>query len=322
MMPLIEIRSLNVHFISRNHVVKANNGVDLAIGENEIVGLIGETGCGKTILGRAIMRLLSPNVSLEGSILYQGRNIVDLSQQEMQSLRGREIGMILQNPAASLNPVLTVGEQVAEVFRCHYGDLSDEAWQKARKLFEQVGIDPARMNEYPHQFSGGMKQRVMIAIGLAATPKLLIADEPTKGLDKERKWQIITLISDLVRKRSVSMLLITHDLEIAEAICDRIAVMYAGEIIEIGNTADIMQRTLHSTAHPYTHALIHALPKYGMVPIPGEIPSLINPPSGCRFHPRCSERREDCSEIHPGMQQIRDGHLVRCLYRGGNDEHP
>lgn len=321
-MPLVEIHNLNVHFISQNHIVKANNGVDLAIGENEIVGLIGETGCGKTILGRAIMRLLSPNVSIEGSILYKGKDLTRLTHKEMQSLRGREIGMILQNPAASLNPVLTVGEQVAEVFRCHYGDLSDEAWQKAWQLFEQVGLDPARMVEYPHQFSGGMKQRIMIAIGLAGMPELLIADEPTKGLDKERKWQIITLMADLVRKRSVSMLLITHDLEIAEAICDRIAVMYAGEVIEIGRTSDIMQRTLHSATHPYTHALIHALPKYGMVPIPGEIPSLINPPSGCRFHPRCAERREDCSEIHPGMHEMCDRHLVRCLYRGGDYEHP
>ncbi|MCQ1537402.1 ABC transporter ATP-binding protein [Methanocalculus taiwanensis] len=321
-MALIEIKNLNVHFYSRNDIVKANNGVDLSIGENEIVGLIGETGCGKTILGRAIMRLLSPNVSLEGSILYLGRNILDLTQQEIQAIRGREIGMILQNPAASLNPVLPVGEQVAEVFRCHLGNSVAEAEQKAKGLFEQVGIDPARMKEYPHQFSGGMKQRVMIAIGLAATPKLLIADEPTKGLDKERKWQIITLMSDLIRKRSVSMLLITHDLEIAEAICDRIAVMYAGEIIEIGRTADIMQRTLHSTTHPYANALIHALPKYGMMPIPGEIPSLSSLPSGCRFHPRCAERREDCSQVHPEMREIQDNHLVRCLYRGVSNEHP
>ena len=315
-MTLLKIEDLGVYFNARGRIVKANNGVDLEIEENEILGLIGETGCGKSILGRAIIGLLSENVEIKGKIIYRGENLLALSEDKMRQIRGKEIGMMLQNPSISLNPVLTVGEQIAEVYRYHEGIGKEEARKKAADMFKLVGIDPERMDEYPHQFSGGMKQRVMIAIGLALNPRILIADEPTTGLDSSMKKKIVDLTSELVRSRNMSMLLITHDLEVAKRMCDRIAVMYAGELFEIASADKI----LSEPKHPYTQDLLDSLPRRGLKPIPGASPSLTSLPAGCRFHPRCRYKRDECSEKHPEMIEIEAKNHVRCfLYK--NDEN-
>jgi len=312
-MTILKIEGLRVYFNARGRIVKANNGVDLEIRENEILGLIGETGCGKSILGRAIMRLLSETAGIKGKIVYRGENLLDLSEDRMRQIRGKEIAMMLQNPSTSLNPVLTVGEQITEVYRYHNGVTREEAKKKASNMLELVGIDSKRMREYPHQFSGGMKQRVMIAIGLALNPRILIADEPTTGLDFSMKKQILDLMSELIRSRDMSMLLITHDLEVAKRMCDRIAVMYAGELFEIAPA----EKILSEPKHPYTQDLLDSLPRKGLKPIPGASPSLTSPPGGCRFHPRCRYKNDECSEKHPDVIRLKDSH-VRCfLYKRG-----
>ncbi|MBA7526783.1 Oligopeptide transport ATP-binding protein OppD [subsurface metagenome] len=311
-MTLLRIEDLRVYFNARGRIVKANDGVDLEIEETEILGLIGETGCGKSILGRAIMGLLSENVEIGGRIIYKGENLLELCEARMRQIRGKEIGMMLQNPSTSLNPVLTVGEQIAEVYRYHEGVGKEEAKKKAADMLKLVGMDPKRMDEYPHQFSGGMKQRVMIAIGLALNPRILIADEPTTGLDSSMKKQILDLMSGLIKSRDVSMLLITHDLEVAKGVCNRIAVMYAGELLEIAPA----EKLLSEPKHPYTQDLLDSLPRMGLNPIPGESPSLSSPPAGCRFHPRCRCRSDKCSEKHPDMIGIEAETYVRCfLYK-------
>ena len=307
-MSLLRIEGLRVYFNARGRIIKANNGVDLDIRENEILGLIGETGCGKSILGRAIMGLLSENVEVGGRIIYKGENLLDLSEDRMRQIRGREIAMMLQNPSTSLNPVLTVGEQIAEVYRCHNGATREEAKRKASNMLELVGVDSKRMCEYPHQFSGGMKQRVMIAIGLALNPRILIADEPTTGLDSSMKNQVLDLMSELIRSRDMSMLLITHDLGVARRMCDRIAVMYAGELVEIAPA----EKILSEPKHPYTQGLLDSLPRMGLKPIPGASPSLSSPPRGCKYHPRCRYKGDECSEKHPDMIRLEDSY-VRCI---------
>ena len=307
-MSLLRIEGLRVYFNARGRIIKANNGVDLDIRENEILGLIGETGCGKSILGRAIMGLLSENVEVGGRIIYKGENLLDLSEDRMRQIRGREIAMMLQNPSTSLNPVLTVGEQIAEVYRYHNGATREEAKRKASNMLELVGVDSKRMCEYPHQFSGGMKQRVMIAIGLALNPRILIADEPTTGLDSSMKNQVLDLMSELIRSRDMSMLLITHDLEVARRMCDRIAVMYAGELVEIAPA----EKILSEPKHPYTQGLLDSLPRMGLKPIPGASPSLSSPPRGCKYHPRCRYKGDECSEKHPDMIRLEDSY-VRCI---------
>ena len=312
-MTLLKIEDLGVYFNARGRIVKANNGVDLEIEENEFLGLIGETGCGKSILGRAIMGLLSENAGIKGKIIYKGENLLDLSEDRMRQIRGKEIAMMLQNPSISLNPVLNVGEQIAEVYRYHNGVTKEEAKKKASNMLELVGIDPKRMRDYPHQFSGGMKQRVMIAIGLALNPRILIADEPTTGLDSPMKKKIVDLMSELIRSRNMSMLLITHDLEVAKRMCDRIAVMYAGELLEIAP----VEKILSEPKHPYTQDLLGSLPRRGLKPIPGASPSLTSLPTGCRFHPRCRYKGDECSKNHPDMIEINsEGTYVRCfLYK-------
>ena len=307
---ILRISELKTHFPTPDGIVRAVDTIDLSIRERETLGLIGETGCGKTVLGLTLMRLLQSSTTVEGTIIYKGTNLLEISEAEMRRIRGEEIAMILQNPTTSLNPVMRVGEQIAEAIRLHQGLSKRDAKEKAIEMLDAVRI-PApsgRANEYPHEFSGGMKQRVMIAMGLACNPSLIIADEPTKGLDVTIKSQIIRLLKEVTEEKA--MLLITHDLGVARALCDRIALMYAGELVEYATTGEIFEDPLH----PYTRGFLGSLPRNGLVPIPGMSPSLINLPVGCRFHPRCANAKAICRKKHPDMIEIGDGHFVRCFY--------
>ncbi|WP_459917545.1 ABC transporter ATP-binding protein [Desulfocicer niacini] len=306
-MPFLKIHGLKVSFRTDAGYVRANDRIDLGIHGNETIGLIGETGCGKSILGHALAGLLPETAEISGKIHYKGKELLTLPRDAMNRIRGREIAMVFQNPSLSLNPVLSVYQQIAEVYRDCLGMAQEKTRQAVAESLTRVEIDPKRMHQYPHQFSGGMLQRVTIAMALAFDPCILIADEITKGLDRPVKQKIIHLLKRVTRGRS--MLLITHDLEVARQLCDRIAVMYAGEIVEINDTRTIFD----APGHPYTRGLLNALPKAGMEPIPGHTPSLIAPPRGCRFHPRCGKAREECRTYHPEMRQQGSHSYIRCL---------
>ena len=308
-MSILKLTRLKVHFPTQDGVVKAVNTVDLEMANGERLGLIGETGCGKTVLGMSIIRLLQLATKVEGKIVYKSKDILKLSEEEMRKIRGKEIAMILQNPTTSLNPVLKVGDQIAEAIQLHQGLNKKEAKEKAIEMLEAVRIPSPekRANEYPHEFSGGMKERAMIAMALACDPSLIIADEPTKGLDVTIKMQIVKLMKEVTKRKS--MLFITHDLGVAAEICDNIAVMYAGELVEYAKTEDIFK----NPSHPYTRGFLNSLPRLGLKPIRGMSPSLIDLPSGCRFHPRCDSAKEICKTEHPEMVEIENGHSVRCF---------
>lgn len=305
----LEISNLRVRFPTDDGVVRVTNGVDLDIEEGENLGLIGESGSGKTVLGMAIVRLLPGDAKIEGAIRFNGRDLLTLNEAEMRRIRGREIVMILQNPTNSLNPVLTIGSQIEEAVRLHSELDKERAKKKVVELLEEVGIRSAarRAKEYPHQFSGGMKERAMIAMALASDPSLIIADEPTKGLDVTIKRRVVKLIKEVTKTKS--MLFITHDLGSAAEICDRIAVMYAGEILEIAGTEDLLNDPLH----PYTKGFLDSLPSRGLKPVPGMGPSLIDLPSGCKFHPRCDRAMELCKREDPPMIQKENRRQVRCF---------
>lgn len=308
-MSILSINDLRVQFPTPEGLVKAVNSVDLELDEGERLGLIGETGSGKTVLGQAIVRLLS-GAEVKGDIEYRRIKLLSLDEADMRKIRGREISVIFQSPN-SLNPVLKVGDQIAESIRLVGGSNGVAAKKKAVSAIEAVGIPDAELwaDRYPHQFSGGMKERAMIALGLACDPRLIIADEPTKGLDVSVKAQVVELIRNVTADKS--LLFITHDLSAAAQICDRIAVMYCGEIVEWGPTEEIFSNPLH----PYTEGLLRSLPIMGMKPIRGMSPSLIDIPSGCRFYPRCERVCEKCAVEHPPLAEAESspGHRVRCF---------
>jgi len=310
-MTLLGIRNLKVYFYSEDGVVRAVNDVDLDIGEGETLGIIGETGCGKTILGLSILRLLSENTKVEGRILYKGEDLLKLSEDEMRKIRGKEIAMIFQNPLSSMNPVLTIGTQVAEPVELHQHLDNQNAKEKVIEMLKSVRIpSPSkRVNEYPHEFSGGMRQRAMIAMGLICMPSLIIADEPTTGLDVTIQAQIVELMKEVLKDSGTSMLLITHDLGVAAELCDYIAVMYPGEIVEYADVRNIFK----NPKHPYTRGFLDSLPGRGLKPIPGISPSLINIPEGCKFHPRCSYATGRCKKERPQMKKVGEKHFVRCF---------
>ncbi len=303
-MNLLEIRDLKVSFFTEDGVVRVLNGIDLVISKNEKLGLIGETGCGKTVLAHTIIRLLPENCKIDGEILYKGRELLKLSEDEMRRVRGKEIAMVFQNPLSSLNPLLSVGSQISEVLKP-----KNRAWEKAIGFLRKVGIPSPekRAKEYPHEFSGGMRQRVMIAIALACNPSLIIADEPTKGLDMTIKAQIVELIKEVTRDKA--MLLITHELGVAKELCQRVAVMYAGKIIEEGLLDEVFSNPLH----PYTRGLLDSHPSRGLKPIKGMTPSLINLPEGCAFYPRCDLAMERCKKNMPNFVGDKN-HRVRCFF--------
>jgi peptide/nickel transport system ATP-binding protein len=302
------VSGLRVLFPGASGTVRAVDEIDLDIREGDRVALIGESGCGKTVLGMAILRLLPGNAEVGGVIRYQDHELVHGREEDLQKVRGREIALIPQNSGNVLNPVLPVGRQIAEVLVLHRGMSADQAGREVVRLLRDVEIPrPERIAKaYPHELSGGMRERVLIATALACNPSTIIADEPTSGLDPSVKCEILHLLMRQCLGRT--LLLITHDLGAAAMLCTRIAVMYAGEIVEIGDTADI----LSSPRHPYTRGLLGALPSRGLHPIPGSSPSPTQFPEGCRFHPRCVRPVHQCSCKHPDMRKGHGGRATRC----------
>ncbi|MBC7086588.1 MAG: ABC transporter ATP-binding protein [Methanomethylovorans sp.] len=307
-MTLLVISNLSVYFPTDSGLVKAVNSLDLTINSGEAMGIIGESGCGKSVLGLAITRLLQESAIIKGNITYQGDELLSLDIEKMRKIRGRNIGMILQNPSSSLNPSMTIGWQIAEPLVTHRKIKCKKAMDKAIELLERVKIkDPhKRAKQYPHQFSGGMKERALIAMGLANEPQFIIADEPTKGLDIAVKKEIVKLLKQIAYQKT--MLIITHDLSVAKEVCDKVGVMYAGELVEIAPANGIFEKPLH----PYTRGFFDSIPARGLKPIRGNSPSLIDLPQGCRFHARCDSCTERCIKEHPPMLE-HNSRYVRCF---------
>lgn len=315
--PLLEVKDLVIHYETDDGVVKALNGVNIHIGVGETLGLVGETGAGKTTLAKGIMRLIPnpPGKILGGEVIFEGQDLLKLSTNGMEAIRGRDISMIFQDPMTSLNPVLTVGEQIMEVIENHNTSLSrQEARKWAENMLERVGIPAERFGEYPHQFSGGMKQRVVIAIALACNPKLLIADEPTTALDVTIQAQVLEMIYKLKSENNTSMILITHDLGVVAQNCDYVAIIYAGEVVEYGTLREIYK----DTRHPYTEGLFGSIPSLTsdvkrLQAIDGMMPDPTKLPEGCVFCERCKYAVPECSKNHPGMVTVGGTHQVRCI---------
>ncbi len=313
---LLEIQDLSVEFHTQGGVAHAVNHVNLAIEKGKTVGLVGETGAGKTTTALSIMHLIQEPQGqyTGGQIFYEGQNLMEMSDAELRKIRGQEIAMIFQDPMTALNPVMRVREQIAENVRIHEKCSKLQAYEKADDMLEMVGIPAERSDEYPHQFSGGMKQRVVIAMALACNPKLLLADEPTTALDVTIQAQVLDMIRELRDKLGTSLLLITHDLGIVAETCDDVAIMYAGEIIECGS----LRQMFKNYQHPYTRGLFQSIPSLTkkirrLQPIPGLMPDPIKLPEGCYFSPRCPMACEACTMTHPEMTEVEPGHLVRCL---------
>ena len=312
---ILQISDLVVKYKTDDEIVEAVNGIGLKIYKGETLGLVGETGAGKTTTALSIMGLVpNPPGSIEsGKIVYEGNNLLALPEKEMRKIRGENITMIFQDPMTSLNPVLTVGQQIMEVLKLHSDLRKDELLKKTKEMLETVGIPGERYAEYPTQFSGGMKQRVMIAIALACNPRLLIADEPTTALDVTIQAQVLELMNKLKKEYDTAMLLITHDLGVVAEVCDKVAVMYAGEIVESGTLKDIL---LHMS-HPYTKGLFESLPKLDeevkrLKTISGSAPNPAALPSGCKFHDRCSCKEKICEVKNTESVMVGEEHFVKC----------
>ncbi len=311
---ILQIKDLHVTFKTERATVYALNGVNLEIAQGESLGLVGESGAGKTTTALAILNLLANSASHTGEIEFNGKQIFDMSVQELQHMRGKQVSMIFQNPLTALNPVFTVGEQIGMVLRKHEKLGKSEALKRAEELLELVGIARYRVKDYPNQFSGGMRQRVGIAAALACNPQLLIADEPTTALDVTIQAQILELMKKLQKQYSTSLLMITHNLGIISELCQNVAVMYAGRIIEYGTVKEVF----HNPVHPYTQGLIGALPtitetKESLTAVPGRMADAQNLPSGCPFHPRCEHCRQECKAEMPCMREIGPDHFVACM---------
>ncbi|MCL6611321.1 MAG: ABC transporter ATP-binding protein [Peptococcaceae bacterium] len=318
MQPLLKIEDLNVQFETRAGVLQAVRGINLEIGPGEALALVGESGCGKSAAAQSVLKLLpSPPARItRGGVFFAGENLTAMSEKELQRVRGRDIGFIFQDPMTSLNPTMKVGRQVVEVMYRHGEKDNKKNRERALEIFGLVGIsNPGRrLDQYPHQLSGGMRQRVMAAIALACGPRLLIADEPTTAVDVTIQAQIMELLRDLQKKRGMSVLLITHDLSLVAGFARRVAVMYAGKIIETGTAEEVM----NSPAHPYTRGLLASIPRLEvrpeerLAPVPGRPPVMINPPPGCPFRPRCPEAMYICAKIEPGETILGQGRIVSC----------
>ena len=312
---LLDIRNLEVEYKTEDGVVEAVNKIDLTVRKGETVGLVGETGAGKTTVALSILRLIPdpPGEIVQGEIFWKDKDLLKESVSEMQKIRGDHISMIFQDPMTALNPVHTIGEQIAESIILHQKLGKKEAEKAAKKTLELVGIPGERYGDYPHQFSGGMKQRVVIAIALACNPELLIADEPTTALDVTIQAQILDLMNQLKKETGTSILFITHDLGVVAEVCDDVAVMYCGRVVERGDVKTIFA----NPSHPYTKGLLGSIPRLGdagkeLKSIPGNVPNPKYMPKGCKFEPRCPYASEKCREEEPGFFQIEEGHISRC----------
>jgi oligopeptide/dipeptide ABC transporter ATP-binding protein len=325
---ILEVRGLKTYFFTESGVVKAVDGVDFTVKRGEVLCLVGESGSGKSVTSLSILRLIgAPGKIIEGEIFFEGRNLLKLSESDMVHMRGNRMSMIFQQPQSSLNPVFKIGKQVAEVLQIHKKMDGDESWKKAIDLLQLVGIPDAKnkAHAYPHEISGGQAQRVMIAMALALNPALLIADEPTTALDVTIQAQILDLIRGLRENMGTSVILITHDLGVVAEMADRVAVMYAGRVVEYTSVTDLFDRP----HHPYTQGLISSIPLLGKVTdrlevIPGTVPNLINLPKGCKFAPRCRAREEYeltiCTELEPDLIEVVERHRARCwLYQSYGD---
>jgi oligopeptide/dipeptide ABC transporter ATP-binding protein len=319
--PLLQVSDLTVHFDTEEGTVEAVDEVNLDIQPGEITGVVGESGSGKSVTALAVLRLIRPPGRIvPGEIRFEGRNLLDLSEEEMRSLRGSHISMIFQSPRTSLNPVLSVGWQIERLLRLHKKEDSKTARDHAIQMLQAVRIPaPERIyHEFPHQLSGGMCQRVMIAMALVTNPRLLIADEPTTGLDVSIAAQILDLLREMGDRTGTTILLITHDLGVVAGYCDRVAVMHAGQVVETADVKDLFQRPLH----PYTAKLMHSIPRVDfdtvMESIPGSVPGLIHPPPGCRFADRCLLVDEKCRKRKPQLMTVDGGHRVACYSVEGN----
>jgi peptide/nickel transport system ATP-binding protein/oligopeptide transport system ATP-binding protein len=322
MQPLLEIQNLKTIFSTERGVIRAVDGVSLTLGTGETLGVVGESGCGKTMLALSVMRLIPANGQIaEGRVLFNGQDLLTLPEEAMREKRGRDIAMIFQEPMTSLNPVLRIGDQIAEAIRLHQHVPNKEAQALSVKLLGEVGIPQPerRVKDYPHQLSGGMRQRVMIAMAMSCRPQLLLADEPTTALDVTIQAQILNLISDLKEKNNMAVILITHDLGVVAEAAQKVAVMYAGKVVETAEVEKLFARPLH----PYTRGLIESRPS-GCVDaesagetylktIPGTVPSLYELPSGCRFSERCALVEEACRVREPELMEIEEGHFVSCF---------
>ncbi len=322
--PLLEVKNLKTYFYTEDGVVRAVDGVDFSIYPGEVLGIVGESGCGKSVTSLSIMRLIGmPGKIVEGEINFDGKNLVTASEEEMMSIRGNRISMIFQQPQSALNPVFRAGDQISEVLNIHQDFGKDAGRERAIELLKLVGIpEPEkRADAFPHELSGGMSQRVMIAMALACVPDLLIADEPTTALDVTIQAQILDLMRDMQKQLGSALMLITHDLGVIAEMANRVVVMYAGEIVEESPVASLFDKP----HHPYTQGLIGSIPVLGEIRerldvIPGSVPNLINLPKGCRFAPRCRARIDHnlsiCTDNHPSLIEVSEGHKVRCwLYQ-------
>ncbi|OIP64911.1 MAG: peptide ABC transporter ATP-binding protein [Nitrospirae bacterium CG_4_10_14_3_um_filter_53_41] len=323
-MPILEIKNLTIHFHTDAGVVQAVNHLSLTLEKGEVLGMVGESGCGKSVTALSIMRLLlmPPARVVTGEILFEGRNLLALDSEEMRKIRGNRISMIFQEPMTSLNPVFTVGDQIAEAVMAHQNLMKKEAMDKTVQLLKSVQIPSPeqRISEYPHQLSGGMRQRVMIAMALSGSPSILIADEPTTALDVTIQAQILDLMSNIREESDMSILMITHDLGVIAEMADRTVVMYAGEVVEHARTVDLFQRP----CHPYTIGLMQSIPRIGshgardrLKAIPGTVSDLIDVAPWCKFSDRCVHVTGECRQRNPDLVEMESGHFVRCFKHVG-----
>lgn len=319
-MALLEVDNLQTQFLTSAGTVKAVDGISYDVEEGETVAIVGESGCGKSVGALSIMRLIPwpPGRIVGGAVRFKGRDLVQVSDADMREVRGRDIGMVFQEPMTSLNPVLTIGRQLTETLEQHLGITREQADKRAEELLGLVGMSDAkrRLKQYPHHLSGGMRQRVMIAIALSCEPKLIIADEPTTALDVTIQAQILELMKELTRKLGVALIVITHNLGVVARYADRVNVMYAGKIIERGPATDIY----HKPSHPYTLALLRSVPrmdkarKAKLAPVDGQPPDLTRLDGGCAFRPRCSFKTDECAHSFPALKEVDEGHVAACFH--------
>ena len=322
---ILQVKNLHVHYITDEEEVYAVNGISFDLNEGDSIGLVGETGAGKTTTALAIMQLVPdpPGVITEGEIYFKGKNMILNTDAENQKIRGNGISMIFQDPMTALNPTMTVGDQLIEVLRRHNKSMSKaEAKKQSIEMLEMVGVKAERFNEYPHQFSGGMKQRVVITMALLCNPDLLIADEPTTALDVTIQAQVLDMMKNLKNKFHMGLIMITHDLGVVAETCDKVAIVYAGEVVEAGTVAEVYL----NPRHPYTRGLFDSIPKLDedstrLIPIEGMTPNMSEPPTGCFFHPRCKYCQEKCKTQSPEMVQMPGGtHRYKCFYPLGSEQ--